>query len=97
MGYSKRNPFARQVDGNHAEIKEVFEKAGFSVFDTKNVGGGFPDLILGRKGYTWLVEVKTPKGQLNEKQVKFHQDWRGCAIAIIRTVEEALTFSKSVP
>lgn len=97
MGYSKRNPYAKQVDANQPEIKEVFLKHGFSVFDTKNVGQGFPDLILGRRGYTWLAEIKMPKGELNERQIKFHNEWKGCPIAIIRSVEEALEFSRNVP
>lgn len=95
--YKKRNPFAKRVDGNHAEIKEVFIKSGFSVFDTKGVGGGFPDLLIGRQGYTWLVEIKMPEGKLNDIQKKFHQEWKGCAIAIIKTVEEATSFTRNVP
>lgn len=92
MGY-----FIARVDDNQAEIVETFRKAGFSVFDTSGIGRGFPDLILGRNSYTWLVEIKMPEGKLNKKQIKFHQEWKGCAIAIIRSVEEAVEFSRNVP
>lgn len=94
--FKKRNQFAKRVDKNHAEIKEVFKKAGWSVFDAKNIGQGFPDLIVGKHGSTFLVEIKTPTGKLTTPQREFMLNWKGGAVVILRTVEEALNFIKAV-
>ena len=68
---------AARVDGNQAEIMAAFRKCGFSVADTSKVGGGFPDLVIARAGFTALVEVKIPKGKLRQSQTDFAAAWKG--------------------
>jgi hypothetical protein len=48
------------------------------------------DLVVGRAGQTYLLEVKTRKGRLRQSQIDFERDWRG-HYAVVRTVEQALT------
>lgn len=76
-------------DGNHKEITQVLEKIGCSVYDASRVGGGFPDLVVGRAGKCYLLEVKTPSGKLNLKQKRFRDSWRG-NYAVVRTPMEAI-------
>ncbi len=88
--------YKRKVDMNQAEIVEALRKAGCSVFVASTVGRGFPDLVIGKGGRTLLVEVKYNKKPLNEDQIKFHTEWKGSAIVIVRTVEEALAIARSL-
>lgn len=80
-----------RTDKNHAEIRDGLRKLGIVVFDAFNVKGGFPDLVVGYGGATYLIEIKSGKGVLNKKQVSFHKRWKGIgAIATCWTLEEVL-------
>lgn len=80
---------AAKIDNNQREIVEALRGIGASVEITSQVGKGFPDLAVGFRGNTYLLEVKGPKGKLTPDQVRFHQAWNG-HIAVVRTVDEAL-------
>lgn len=41
---------AARVDANHAEIARTLRRLGWAVHDTSGVGGGFPDLVIGKAG-----------------------------------------------
>ena len=68
---------ARRQDANHQEIKRAFEALGCSVLDLYAVGGGCPDLLIGRLGVNVLVEVKTEAGDYTPAQLEFNATWRG--------------------
>lgn len=88
--------YARRKDRNQNLIVEALEQAGYSVHDLSAVGGGLTDILVGgvdrRDGQrkNWLIEVKYGRGKLNERQVEWHELWRGPKF-VIRTVDEALT------
>ncbi len=68
--------------------------AGASVESLAAVGGGIPDLLVGVRGATYLIEVKNPLQNASHKkltpaQVEWHGLWRG-QVAIVETPEEAL-------
>jgi hypothetical protein len=73
-----------RVDANAEAILTAMEQAGASIFR-----GGPLDAIVGLRGDTWLVEIKTPKGKLRESQKRFLARWKGNAV-VIRSVEEGL-------
>lgn len=77
-------------DSTHHEIVETLEAVGASVFDAADVGGGFPDLVVGFRGVTYLLECKGPKGKLRPSQVAFAEGWRGGPVHEVRTRAEAL-------
>lgn len=84
-----------RTDRNQAEIAKALRDAGCSVVSLHAVGKGIPDLLVGRAGRTYLLEVKAwrnqrgePKG-LTHKQVAWHADWRG-QVAIVTTSQAAL-------
>ena len=79
----------RRVDANQAEIVKGLRQLGYSVLDTSAVGGGFPDLVVGKNEQTFLLEIKTAKGKLNPLQEKWHANWRG-QVAVVRTIEQAI-------
>jgi len=89
MGF--RGKYRNRRDANEPLVVETLEKFGFSVerLDTP------ADLLVGHGGMTWLVEVKQPKGRLNEKQSEFAREWKG-HFAVIRSAEEAAEWARSV-
>jgi hypothetical protein len=83
-------------DANHADIVQVFRDTGCTVADTADVGAGFPDLVVGISGYNVLVEVKSEAGALTPDQVRFHADWRGGKVQIVRSAAEAIELVNKV-
>lgn len=78
-----------RVDANQAEIVRALRDAGCSVYVASSCGEGFPDLVVGRDGHNWLLEVKVARGAQTPQQVAFHAAWRG-QYAVVRTATEAL-------
>lgn len=80
----------KRVDGNQAEIVEALRRCGATVQDLHEVGQGCPDILVGRAGKTYLLEIKNgQRGKLNSREVRWHRMWRG-QVAVVRTVDEAL-------
>lgn len=74
-----------RVDINHMLIVEALRKAGCTVQSLTSVGGGCPDLAVGRAGRNYFLEVKQPDGVLTPDQVVWHQAWNG-QVATVRDV-----------
>lgn len=73
---------AAKIDTNQPAIVQAFRDAGCSVQPCHTVGAGFPDLVVGYKGFTFLVEVKDgakpPSARrLTSDQVIWHANWLG--------------------
>ena len=79
----------RRVDANQREIVAALRQIGASVCITSSLGGGFPDLAVGWRGRTYLMEVKVPPVSLTTNEEGFQLAWRG-QVAIVTNVEEAL-------
>ncbi len=80
---------AARVDRNQAALVAALRAVGASVTPTHFVGRGFPDLVVGLGGANFLLEVKTPVGELTQDEADFIARWRG-QIAVVRTIDEAL-------
>lgn len=78
-----------RVDSNHGEIVEALRGIGATVVSLASVGNGCPDLAVGLRGETFLLEVKTPQGKLTTDEMRFMTEWRGHYM-IVRTVEQAI-------
>jgi Holliday junction resolvase len=78
-----------RVDTNHAEIVQALRGIGASVVSLASVGCGAPDLAVGLRGETFLLEVKTPKGKMTADEMRFMVEWKGHYM-IVRTVEQAI-------
>ncbi len=81
--------YAAKVDSNQTEIVEALRGIGASVCVTSAVGQGFPDLTVGFRGSTFLIELKTPTGKMTKDQMCFIESWRG-HYSIVRSVEQAI-------
>lgn len=86
---------AAKVDDNQGEIVAALRAAGCSVTSLASVGRGCPDLVVGRAGVTYLLEVKDGKKPLSKRRLTpdekaWHESWRG-QVAVVESVQEALT------
>jgi len=79
---------AYRVDANHGEIVAAFRKAGCSVVSLAMVGSGCPDLLIGWRDRTILVEIKTETGELRESQKKWNASWVGDRPCLVRSLED---------
>jgi len=86
---------AARVDANQSEIVECFKEFGFSVQTLHTVGHGVPDLLIGKHGKNWLIEVKDgAKRKLTCDQEKWHSEWRG-QVTVIYNVDQATEFANN--
>jgi Holliday junction resolvase len=86
--------YANRIDANQNQIVDAMRKVG-AVVRIISQGDGIPDLLVGYKGYTILMEVKdgdkVPSARkLTEAEQKFFNDWQGGLLMIVNSPEEAL-------
>jgi Holliday junction resolvase len=75
-----------KVDRNHRAIVAILRQyPGATVHSLASQGGGCPDLILGYRGATILIEVKAKGGQLNALQRNWHAEWTGTPVVVVRS------------
>lgn len=79
---------AKKVDETQAAIVSHLRGNSWSVLLTHTVGGGAPDAFASRLGHTAALEFKTGKGDLNELQRKFRDEWQG-AYFVVRSPDDA--------
>jgi len=84
-----------RTDANQAEIVKALRKAGASVVSLAACGSGIPDLLVGFRQKTYLLECKDGKQppsarELTEDQRVFHAGWYGGPLIVVNSVDEAL-------
>lgn len=85
---------AARVDASQAAIVRALKAAGASV-EVIPGRGGRPDLLVGLRGQTVLIECKTPGREKTHrlhlaKQARWRADWRGGPVAVVTTPEQAI-------
>lgn len=83
-----------RVDANQTAIVDALRAIGASVQSLAMVGRGVPDLLVGFRAQTFLLEVKDgakpPSAQrLTPDEAAWHDSWRG-HVAVVASIEEAL-------
>lgn len=102
---------AKRRDANEVEIVRALEAAGASV--TRLDGDGIPDLLVGYRGRSTLLEVKMPlgpkgglpehrdheggRGDLTRAQVEWWDGWLGEPAIVVRSPTEALIAIGAAP
>lgn len=86
---------AARTDANQQEIVEALRKVGATVHVTSHVGEGFPDLVVGFRWQTYLMELKDgdkpPSGRKLTPDEKFFLDhWKGGPAVVVNDAAEAL-------
>lgn len=79
---------AAKRDENEAKIVQALRMIpGVSVVHLS--APGVPDLLVGRAGVNYLMEIKGKRGKLTEPEQAFFETWTG-QVDIVRTIEDAL-------
>ena len=86
---------AAKVDQNQDQVVSALRAAGATVQSLASVGKGVPDLLVGYKGKTLLMEVKDGNKplsaqRLTEDQLTWHGAWKGGSLAVVDGPEAAL-------
>jgi hypothetical protein len=86
---------AAKIDANQEAVVSALRSAGATVQSLASVGKGVPDLLVGFKGQTLLMEVKdglkaVSKQRLTEDQLTWHGNWKGGSLAVVDGPEAAL-------
>ena len=93
---------AAKVDANHGEIVEaLLSVSGVTVHSLAGVGCGCPDLLVGAKGKTFLVEVKdgakVPSHRtLTPDQRKWIEKWTGSPVRILMDAGKAASWARRI-
>ena len=90
---------ANRIDDNQNEIVNSLRKVGAYV-RIVTMGDGVPDLLVGYRGYTILMEVKDgnkspSKRKLTEAEQKFFDEWTGGLIAVVESIDDALAILRA--
>jgi len=81
----------RRVDANQAAIVAALRAAGCSVWCTYACGHGAPDLVVGYRNKTVLMEIKSDEGdRLTPDEQRWHTQWRGGPLVVVRSPAFAL-------
>ena len=80
--------YGAKRDLNEAQIVRALRDIGATVHHIS--APGLPDLMVGFRGNTYLMEVKGRKSKLTKPEQVFFDEWRGHAV-IVRSVEDALS------
>lgn len=94
--------FRTRSDANQKDIDAALRSVGASVVSLGDVGRGCPDRLVGFNGETYLIETKNRAREKSQSvaaranmmrtpdQTKFHEQWRGRAVIVAYTADEAL-------
>ena len=88
-----------KVDANQSMIVQALRAAGATVTPLHRVGKGCPDLLVGRDGKNFLLEVKTDlRGKLTPDEKNWHNEWRGKVAVVhdILSAYQAVEISKPI-
>lgn len=96
---SKLRHITRKTDANHAEIMDAFRDLNYSVLDIHTIGHGSPDLLVGKFGENFLIEVKDgtkspSKRRKTTDEEEFFASWLG-NVYLIQSVEEVVEFDRT--
>jgi hypothetical protein len=89
-----------KTDDNHMRVINALRDVGASVFSTHQLGGGFPDCVVGFRCDNYLLEIKDgkkppSKRKLTDDEVAFMESWKG-QYAVVNSAEEALDLVQAV-
>jgi hypothetical protein len=77
-------------DRYHGVIRDGLRACKYSVEDTADAGKGFPDLVVGAYGVTFMLEVKSEGKKETAEQAAKRTAWKGGPWLVVRSLDEAL-------
>lgn len=104
MGFRRgwRRPLVH-YDAGHPAIVAHLKALGWSVTDLAQVGKGCPDLLIGRRGVTYLAEIKASaedatdrrRRNLRESQRMWLRAWRGGPVVVLRSPHDVTLLTQN--
>ena len=79
----------KRTDSNQSTIVAQLREFGATVWDVHECGHGAPDIVCGMHGRSYLFEIKSPGGRLNQEEIAWRDKWRG-NYYVIFNVEQAI-------
>ena len=97
-----RRPLVHYDAGHHAVVHHL-KACGWSVTDLAQVGKGCPDLLIGRRGVTYLAEIKASaedtkdrrQRNLRESQRVWLREWRGGPVVVLRSPHDVTLLTQN--
>lgn len=85
-----RNRIKRR-DNNQSAVVNDLRRAGCSVVDLSQVGGGVCDILVGANGRNYLFEIKNADSShgVSRSQLVFMYEWQGQS-HVIESADDAL-------
>lgn len=92
---------AAKVDANQDAIVSVLKAWGATVQSLAAIGKGCPDLLVGYRGHTILLEIKDGRKppsqrQLTEHQQKWMSEWKGGTLAVVTDIQGIETLLRTI-
>ena len=90
---------AAKVDANHGEIVEaLLSVSGVTVHSLAALGGGVPDLLVGARGLTYLVEIKDGEKYPSDRtltpdQRRWIKRWTGSPVMVLLDASKARSWA----
>ena len=86
---------AARTDANQQAVIDALRQVGATVHSLASIGNGCPDLLVGFRERTFLMEVKDGSKPPSEKrltpdQVVWHNKWTGGSLSVVYSPENAL-------
>lgn len=83
-----------KADNNQREIVKAFRDAGCSVQHLHTIGQGCPDVLVGKNGLNFLIEIKDgnkipSQKKLTKDESEWHEKWRG-QVCIVESVSDVI-------
>lgn len=93
MGWPvRRTP---KLDANQNAIVAALRQYGATVQSLAAIGNGCPDILVGWRGKTAILEIKDgakppSKRALTPDQLDWHARWQGGTLAVVDNIESAI-------
>ena len=83
------------MDANQSAVVAGLRRVGCSVAILSDLGDGIPDLLVGVRGQTFLLEVKDGNAPPSERKLTpdqqvFRDTWRGGPLITVESVDDAV-------
>lgn len=83
-----------RVDVNQPQIVDAFRKLNYSVLHMHTLGRGAPDILVGKRGHSYPVEIKaSSRDRLTADEEAFWSGWLG-SLLLITSVDEVIEFDR---
>lgn len=91
-----------KIDGNQREVVAALRAIGATVQSLADIGAGCPDLLVGFRGVTWVMEVKDGRKppsarRLTPAEARWLYSWRGGPACVVECAEDAVAAVRCRP